>query len=174
MTDKLKLYVINFLATSKKYFYGFYGIWKPQFIKKEKLEMQVQKVNNQQPNFGGNVVRLEVKNPEVLEDIKGMAKLWQGDKNAPFSLHFQDPPFVTIFMGAERNRLDKVRAAEARVTKKTFSNFKAKAFTKAYMSLMELQKVKESLLENLESRVKPIVINSSLDLKRIDELNCHL
>lgn len=118
--------------------------------------MQVQKVNNQQPNFG-SVLKLEVRNPDILEKLKRDARDWQGDKHAPLNFHFKEP-YVTLFTGDEKILVRKARENEARLTKQTFSDFTAEAFTKAYNALMNAQKAKTELIEGLEYGVEPKVI----------------
>lgn len=137
--------------------------------------MQVQRVNNQQQRFG-NVVRLEVKDPEILENIKSMARIFQCDKKAPFSFHFQESTHVTIFTGNEKNEVDKLKATEARLAKKVFSGLPGAdgIFANAYNALMDAQKATAKKIQELEYGIKSMVINPAIDSKKVNALDGQL
>lgn len=135
--------------------------------------MQVQKINNQQPQFG-NVARVKV-SPIFLEDIKIDEIFWKGMKNAPFRFNIHNKPDasglfdVTILCGKEKRILDKADKKQNSLEKNLLRRKYASHATieKFFSARKSLIKYKEKLIQQLEAKAQPLEVKSSQEISRI-------
>lgn len=137
--------------------------------------MQVQKINNQQPQFG-NVARVKV-SPIFLEDLKVDATFWKGMKKAPFCFNIHSMPDekglfdVTILCGAEKKLLDKFDKKRASLEKRILKA-KAKFLTmgkveKFYQTRGNIIEDKDNLIKQIEAKAQPLEVKSTQQISEI-------
>lgn len=142
--------------------------------------MNVQNINNQQPQFG-RVARLKV-NSIFLPDIKIDDTFWKGMNNPPFHFKINETPDekglfdVTIFGGKENRLINKVENKYAREIRRVKKRLQRVWWRLEFNELTDTQKAlkieketkKETLMKTLEEKAPaPIEVKSSLDVCKI-------
>lgn len=137
--------------------------------------MQIQKINNQQPQFG-HVARVKV-SPIFLEDLKVDATFWKGMKKAPFRFNIYNIPDekglfdVTILSGVEKKLVDKVdkkRASlEKRILKARTKFLPMGKVEKFYQTRGNLIEDRDCLIKQMEAKAQPLEVKSSQEISEI-------
>lgn len=138
--------------------------------------MQVQSINNQQPNFG-KVKILKVDKSPVLSALYTSSIFWSGMKNAPFKINIPKVPNekgiydVVVFTKKDSRQLQK---AELKM-KKAENGYNVDAPSnaqkaKTYAKLVEARIKYEQLTKSLKSKAETLIVKKIEDLKAIPDL----